>query len=269
MKNNSKTNMRSFGKIKTLILSVIFAIILWVAIVNVVNPDVTQTLNNVRIQANGVAVLREKGLVLVNTEELPACSVKVRGKRKNLIESAGKIYAVVNVSDITRQGKTMVSVIINSPSSINVEKQSLSAVEVEVEPCYEKEIPVVIKQEGVSDGMLIKSAPENDKVKILGSKKDLEKVSKCFITANLSEIVSDTNTMHPFTYLGEDNEQIEKPETIYCSAANLLVYHTVYQKQTAKPDLKIPADLTDEFRTNIDMERFWIKRFITERSLII
>ena len=255
MKNNSQQNEHSFGKIKTLVLSIVFAIILWVAIVNVVNPDVTQNLNNVRIQTNGVAVLREKGLVVVNMDELPSCSVKVRGKRKNLIESAGKIYAVVNVSDINRQGKALVSVIINSPSSVNVEKQSLSAVEVEVEPCYEKEIPIVIKQEGVLDEILVKSSPENERVKISGSKKDLEKISKCLITANLSEIVSDTNTMYPFVYLGQENEQIEKPETIYCSLANLLVYHTVYEKQITKPDFKIPAGLSSEFRTDIDIEK--------------
>lgn len=255
MKNNSNKDERSFGKVKTLILSIVFALILWVAIVNVVNPDITETFNNIRIQANGISVLREKGLVLVNTGELPNCSVKVRGKRKDLIESADKIYAVVNVSDISRQGKTTVPVIINSPSSINVEKQSLSSVEVDIEPCYEKEIPVVIKQEGVLDEIIIKSAPENEKVKILGSKKDVEKVSKCLITANLSEVVSDTNTMHPFTYLSDNNEQIEKPETIYCSAANLLVYHTVYEKKTAKPDFKIPAELSAEFRTDIDIEK--------------
>lgn len=259
MKNNSQANKHSFTKIKTIILSVIFAIILWVAIVNIVNPDVTQTLNNIRIQTNGVSVLRERGLVPVNMGEFPGCSVKIRGKRKNLIESADKIYAVVNVSDITRQGKAMVSVIINSPSSINIEKQSLSVVEVEIEPCYEKEIPVVIKQEGVSEEMLINSIPENEKIKVSGSKNDLEKVFKCLITANLSEVVSDTNTMHPFTYIGEDNEQIQKPETIYCSVANLLVYHTVYQRQIAKADFKVPATLSEEFRTDIDTEKILAK----------
>ncbi len=259
MKNNSKQNENSLGKVKTLILSVIFAIILWVAIVNVVNPDVTHTLNNIRIQTNGVSVLRDRGLVPVNTDELPPCSVKVRGKRKNLIKSANKIYAVVNVSDITREGKTGVSVIINSPSSINVEKQSLSSVEIDIEPCYEKEIPIIIKQEGVLENSLIKSTPENEKVKISGSKKDLEQISKCLITADLSEVKSDTNTMHPFTYIGESNEQIQKPETIYCSVANLLVYHTVYEKKTAKPDFQIPSQLSGNFRTDIDVEKILSK----------
>lgn len=255
MKNNKRDN-RSFEKLKTLILSVIFSIILWVAIVNIVNPDVTENFKNIPIQLNGVPQLREKGFVVVNTSELPECSVKVRGKRKNLIESAQKIYAVVNVSDINRQGTVLTNVIINSPSSINLEKQSISTIELEIEPCYEKDIPIVIRQEEVTEENLIKSVPENQTIQIKGSKKDLEKVEKCLVTANLSEIASDTNTMYPFTYLGDGNEQISKPDTIYCKDANILVYHTVYDKKTAKADLKIQPELSEDFRIDIDMSKF-------------
>ena len=251
MANENKKEDRSFGRARTLALSITIAIILWVAIVNVVNPDVTETFYNIPVQANGIGNLRDKGFVMVNADKLPKCSIKVRGKRKDIIESKDKIYAVINVSEINQEGKSEVSVIINSPSSINIEKQSITTVSAEIEVCHEKDIPVFIKQENVPEGKIVDSVAVDGVVSISGSKQDIDKVSGCFVVADLKDIKENSKIMYPFIYLSDENTQIVKPETVYSSASNLVVSHTIYDKKTVKLNIDIPKEISDSYRINI------------------
>ena len=66
MKNDKKKQI-PLEKVKTIILSVIVSIMLWVAIINVVNPDVTETVYNIPIATTGLAELREKYIIDRNT----------------------------------------------------------------------------------------------------------------------------------------------------------------------------------------------------------
>lgn len=250
MKKN-KDN-KSFEKAKALSFSIIISIILWVAIINIENPDVTTTIHNIPIQTNGISSLREKGLVMVNTDKLPTCSVKIRGKRGDIIESKNRIYAVINVSDIANVGNVTVPVTVTSPASINIEKQSVANIRAEIETRYEKEIPIFIKQMGESENILIKTEAEKKTIKVFGSKKDLDKISGGLVTPDVSEITSDVNLMYPFVYLSEKGEQLQKPNTVYTSEINLLLSHTIYEKKSTVPKVIIPEDLEEHFRTDID-----------------
>lgn len=252
MVNENKKDDRSFSKARTLALSITIAIILWVAIVNVVNPDVTETFHNIPVQANGIGNLRDKGFVMVNADKLPKCSVKVRGKRKDIIEAKDKIYAVINVSDINQEGKREVTVIINSPSSINIEKQSITTVSAEIEVCHEKDIPIYIKQENVPEGKIIESVATDGVVRISGSRQDIDKVSGCFVVANLADLKENSKIMYPFTYLSDENTQIVKPSTIYSSAANLVISHTIYDKKNVKLNIEVPKEVSDSYRIDVE-----------------
>lgn len=255
MRKNEKKDKASFPRLKTMIISVVISIVAWIGIVNTVNPDVTETFYDIKIQVNGTAALREKGLVMIDASKLPECSVKVRGKRKDIIDAMNKIYAVINVSDINRQGKSTVEVKINSPSSINLEKQKFSAVDVMVEPCYEKEIPVTIKQSNVIKEKVIKSETETQRLLISGSKSDLAKVYGCSVLADLTGVDTNGSTMYPFVYVDEDGAEITKPDTIYCSNINILVENTVYDKAIARPQIEIDEEVEESYRIKYDDEQ--------------
>ncbi len=250
-----KSHKKSFPRLKTMIISVVISIVAWIGVVNTVNPDVTETFYDIKIQVNGTAALREKGLVMIDASKLPECSVKVRGKRKDIIDAMNKIYAVINVSDINRQGKSTVEVKINSPSSINLEKQKFSVVDVMVEPCYEKQIPVKIKQSNVIKDKVIKSETKTQYVSVSGSKSDLLKVYGCNVLADLSTVDTDGSTMYPFVYVDEDGTEITKPDTIYCSNINILVENTVYDKSLASPHIEIDQEVYENYRIEYDDEQ--------------
>lgn len=257
----NKQNDRSFQKIQTLFLSVIIALILWIAIVNAVNPDVTETLYNIPIQTNGITKLRDNGFVMVNVNKLPKCTVKIKGKRKDIIESKDKIYAVINVSDINYTGTADVAVLINSPSSINIEKQSVKSVSAEIEACFKKEIPIFIKQENVPDDKLIESkASETETVEISGSYEDIGKISGCFILADLSQVTENSKLIYPFTYLSNEETQIVKPDTIYSPSTSILVTHTVYNKKITSLNIEIPEEIQKNYK--IEFENLQTDEFV-------
>ena len=99
---------------------------------------------------------------MTNTDLLPQCNVKVRGKRKNIIESKDKITAVINISDFNQSGEILAAVNINSPIGISVERQSVTNVIAQIENGYEKQIPIVIKQENAPYDKVIESKAENE-----------------------------------------------------------------------------------------------------------
>lgn len=247
MKNDKKKQI-PLEKVKTIILSVIVSIILWVAIINVVNPDVTETIYNIPIATTGLSELREKGFVMTNTDSLPQCNVKVRGKRKNIIESKDKITAVINISDFNKSGEILAAVNINSPTGISVERQSVTNVIAQIENGYEKQIPIVIKQENVPYDKVIESKAENEDITIFGSKEDVDKIGSCRVTADVSGISIGTKASYPFVYLSNDNKEIEKPKTVHSNAVNLLIGHTAYDKAEVSLDLIVNDNIYKEYR---------------------
>lgn len=248
MRKNNKNDSQSFDKLKTIIISILMSIIAWIAIVNIVNPDVSKTFRSIPIRITGTSALRDKELVAVGLSTLPDCSVKIKGKRKDVINASRDIIAVANVSDISRQGTATVDISISLPSSVKLVKQELSSVDIAIEPRYKKNIPVTVTQTNVLKDKLIESVPERDVIEVTGSKSELDKISECNITINLENTTSDNSIMHPFTYISPEGEQVSELDTIFCKVTNILVTNTVYTKKTAKPKLMLPDDEEHGYR---------------------
>ena len=245
-----KKNEASFEKLKTVIISVVVAIVLWVAITNVVNPDVTETVYNIPIQANGMVALREKRLVMINSDSLPTCNVKIVGKRRDIIESRDKITAVANVSEINGSGEIETLVAINAPASLKIEKQSIKTVVAEIENGVEKQIPISIEQKNVPYDKVVESKPENKSITIFGSIKDVDSISGCRVVTDLAGVSNHTKSMYPFVYLSSDNKEIAKPKSIYSSSVNVLIGHTVYDKLELPVAVNINEEIYKEFRVD-------------------
>lgn len=255
MRKKQKNDAQSFDKLKTLIISIVMSIIAWIAIVNIVNPDVSTTFRNIPIRLTGVASLREKELVVVSSSEFPDCNIKIKGKRKDVINASTSVYAAINVSEISRQGTATVPVTVFVPSSVKLVKQELSSVEVSVEPSYRKNIPVTITQQNVPKQNIIDSVPEKDVIEITGAKSELDLISECNISIDFENTTSDSSLMYPFSYLSADGELITTADTVYCQVTNILVSNTIYDKKTVKPKLVLPEKDELKFRLEYDKSK--------------
>lgn len=247
---------KTFEKIKRIISSVVIAVIVWFVTINIVNPSITVTLSDVAVRFVGESALREKGLVLVDREELPQFSIKVRGTRKELLDGMDKIKVEIDLSSISNQGKITAYPTVNMPDYIGLEKQKFSSVELSIEPSYKKEIPVIVNQIGGErvKNTIVSSEPEVNQIQIVGSKSEIENASCCVVSIDTSSIMESGKTMYSYHISNSDQIPLAHTATIYSSYITIPVNNTVYQKHTADVKIKPSDELLEKYAVEIDQK---------------
>ncbi len=247
---------KTFEKIKRIISSVVIAVIVWFVTINIVNPSITVTLSDVAVRFVGESALREKGLVLVDREELPQFSIKVRGTRKELLDGMDKIKVEIDLSSISNQGKITAYPTVNMPDYIGLEKQKFSSVELSIEPSYKKEIPVIVNQIGGErvKNTIVSSEPEINQIQIVGSKSEIENASCCVVSIDTSSIMESGKTMYSYHISNSDQVPLAHTATIYSSYITIPVNNTVYQKHTADVKIKPSDELLEKYAVEIDQK---------------
>ena len=95
-----KANVTNTQKLKTVILSVFLAVIVWFMVIYVNDPDITTTVSDLNVRFVGEMSLRDKKLAVTGKDKIPELSVVVTGKRSDLMNFMDDIYVQVDVSDI-------------------------------------------------------------------------------------------------------------------------------------------------------------------------
>ncbi|MBP3359272.1 MAG: hypothetical protein J6N52_00335 [Clostridia bacterium] len=268
MKDNNKKNTKSseysageknsitMKRIKRIVSSLVIAVIVWFVTINVVNPSISVSIASVPVRFVGENALREKGLVLVDRELLPDFSVKVRSTRSELIKNIDRIRIDIDLSGIQTQGKITVTPTVNLPDSVSLEKQKFSGVELSIEPSYEKEIPVVIKQAGddkiKAKDKIVKSVPEIEKMQIVGSKNEVDAAASCLITIDVSDLEESGKTMYSYQIADSSMTVLQSSSTIYCSNVTVPVNNTIYSRVTRPVKIKLSDELQKHYITEID-----------------
>lgn len=249
-------NSITMKRFKRIASSLVIAVIVWFVTINVVNPSISVSISGVPVRFIGENTLREKGLVLVDRELLPDFSVKVRGTRSELIESLDRIRVDIDLSGIQTQGKINVTPTVNLPDSVSLEKQRFSGVELYIEPIYEKEIPVVIRQVGddkiKSKNKIVRSVPEMEKMQIVGSKSEVDAAAGCLITIDVSALDESGKTMYPYQIADSSMNVLQSSSTIYCSNVTVPVNNTIYNRVTCPVKVKLSDELLKHYVAEID-----------------
>ena len=104
--------------LKTIILSVIFAIIIWFAISIQLFPNVTDHIDDVAIIAEPTQYMKEENLQITDYE--PSVTIHIQGKRYIIGSlTAEDFSATLDLSGITTPGTHTVNVILNKVESSN------------------------------------------------------------------------------------------------------------------------------------------------------
>ena len=106
MANTDNASSRK-TKIKYMILAIVLAIASWFVVMYTANPDITKTFTGIKIELTGGDVLRDSGYIITDEEDLPKLSVKLRGKRGDLMKAIDNIRIYADVSGISDFGKTV------------------------------------------------------------------------------------------------------------------------------------------------------------------
>ena len=251
--SNTSNNKKYTGNMKTIVLSIVLAVAVWIAVNYVYNPDITTTLSGLHIRFTGEADLRERGLVITGRSSIPSSSVVVSGKRKDLIDNMDNVSIEVDVSNITEEGTYSLTGSIALPTTkITVEKEKYGEIPITVEKLTEKEIPVKLMQNGTLKDRIVKSELKNDTVKLTGAQSELDNVSYGIAEVDISEITSDTVMPVKYLLLDKTGSYIEKNETLESYTAEIMVKNTVYMKKTLPIKLKLTEEMEEKYQLNED-----------------
>jgi len=248
----------SMKKSKRLILSIAIAVIVWFVIINIVNPSITVWRKVTDINFIGENELRNNGLVVVSKEDMPDLNVKIKGTRNDLMNDMNRIFADINLTNITGPGTARVYPLINMPADIMLEKQKNSFVELQVEYAYSKEIPVRIVQmnEDKLKNKMVKSEGEFDTIRITGSKSDIEKAEKCIVNVDTSELSGSGYGIYSCEIVDADNSPIRENNTIYMEHTNMQIKNTVYNKKQVNVKAVVSKELEEKYIVDIDEESY-------------
>ena len=126
------------------IFSLLAAIFLWLYVMGEIDPEMRQTVRDIPVSYVGTDILEEKGLAVVQKEEIFVTAV-IEGKRSdvNKVKDAG-LTAYVDVSECDK-GKNTVKINITLPGTVSLESLSDSTLKVKVEKLAKAEKPVEIE----------------------------------------------------------------------------------------------------------------------------
>lgn len=234
--------MRGKGKenIKTAVISIVVAVLVWMAINYINPPELTTTIYNLPVRITGMRQLEELGLTVVGRKEISGLSVSVKGKRNDLLKLSGGIYVDVDVSGVTREGEHNLTGNVTLPSTrLTIDRVRFNSVPVKIEKIESKDIKIKVKQTGSLGGKLVEMIPDTETVTITGAKSEIEEVKYGEATINISELTEDTVIETEFVLMNEKDSPVSKSETIEASHTKLNVNSVIYDSRSVPVQLVI------------------------------
>ena len=242
MAQEEKTKKKN--RLSYMILSVIIAIIAWILVVYITDPEITKKFTGIPVEITGENVLAENGFVIVNRDEIPNTSLKMSGRRSDMIKSLDKARVVIDVSQIKDEGE------IELETSAKGAKAGVS-----IEKIQSKVVPVRVVQIGTPKNGLVKTEPSDDTVEIKGATSELDLVEAVEVKMDITNVVSNEKKELQYSLILKDGVEPEDLYTIRADKEMIMVQNTVYEKKEVpvKINVKTGNDnliLSDE--TEID-----------------
>ena len=249
MKNNKKPR----GKVKTMIISVVVAILIWAAVIYINPPEMTTTISNLPVRIVGEETLRERGLAVVGRNNILGLSVSVKGKRNDLLNMSGGIYVDVDVSDITRSGEFDFAGNVSLPSSkLTLDSTKFDYVPLKVEEITTKEIPVRTEVVGKNDAYLIEPLPETNTITLEGAKSEMDNISYALLSIDSANMNEDVTVETGFVYMNSNNIPIPESETIRANTDIVTVECRAYHAVTVNVVPTLSQTLEKSYVLNTD-----------------
>ena len=258
---------RKENKPRMIILSIAIAVIVWIVIGIMQDPDIKTTASGLKVHYTGEDVLRSQGLVVADASSQPALSVVISGKRNDLIEYADGIYVNVDVSEITEAGEYSLPGSINLPSTrLSVEKERYKNIPVKVERLTRKNIPIVLKQTGTAKNGLVRSSAQRQTVSVLGAESEINKVAYGYVEIDVSKIEEDNVLESAYLLMDENDLPLSKNDTIESDTKTIEIVNTIYQKKTLNIVPRLDSSLTEEYY--LDKLRTTLERTTAEVGVL-
>lgn len=221
------------------LLSVILAIVVWLVLTYTVNPTITQQIKNVPVTFVGEDKLADRGLVLINKNDIDTVDIKVRGARSSVINALSLASAKMDVSDVTAMGTKTENVSFDlGVSGVSIIGRSNAVLTIQVDELVEKSVPVRIESAEKAKAAVIKSTPATDNVILRGAKSELEKLSEIVVPVDISGIEEDMTADYDYFFVDRDGVK-QTAESLVNPPDIISVTNTVYNKATLNLEFEL------------------------------
>ncbi len=182
------------------LIAILFALILWFAVINIDDPVVSETFKNVPVQIMNTEVLTEAGMtyeILDNTSVVE--TITVYGPR-TLVESLNEndIIAKADFNDITVANTVAVSVSVDNRNSSKITniRSSLEAVKLNVEEAKAKQLVINATTTGkLASGYIVAGIElDQNRIRVSGPKSVVSQIASAKVNVDVSESSSDVAT---------------------------------------------------------------------------
>ena len=182
------------------LIAILFALILWFAVINIDDPVVSETFKNVPVQIMNTEVLTDAGMtyeVLDNTSVIE--SITVYGPR-TLVESLSEndIIAKADFNDITVANTVAVNVSVDNRNSSKITniRSSLDSVKLNIEEAKTKQLVINATTTGkLASGYIVGGIElDQNRIRISGPKSVVSKISSAKVNVDVSDSSSDVAT---------------------------------------------------------------------------
>ena len=242
-----KTNK---NKLRSLILSFIIAVAAWSVITYMTDVDISKRISGIKIEVTGQEALAQKGLVVANEADLPRVSIKIRGKRNDLIDVLDNIGAAVDVSEIADPGEYSVAVSAKIPiNRISVDRLKDSTVTVDVQKIESKEFPVTVYQSSSAEGKVIASVAVPEKITVSGAASELEKIAGVCVTVDL--FAFEPQQTLPLSFMVNEDTDIKDLGTLKMSRDTVDIKNIAYDAVS----VMVSAEAASGVDRELDLEK--------------
>lgn len=247
-----ENNKRKQNRVRNMILSVVIAIVAWAVVTYTTDPDITKTFTGIHVEIIGEDGLVENGYAIINRDDIPNLSVKMRGKRSDLMKALDKTKVIVDVSQIAESGQVEVEGTVKLPNSrITVEKISSQTVPVDIVKLETKEVPVRIIQTGELSGKLVKSSLEKETISVRGSRKDLGFIKEAQVSVNISKLEQTAEETYGYSLILSEGVEKETLTTLITDDTGIKVTNTIYNSK----ELSVQTKVSSEEEYILDIEK--------------
>lgn len=214
----TKLKMSLTNNIGLKFLAVLIALVLWLAIVNVNDPEKTITVSNIPISVTNESAITSRDMVY-NVKSEQYLNITVSGKRSIVSNlSAEDFRATASLKELSKVNSIPVDVTAKNASlgrKITIVKQSAQTILVDVENLEEKDFTdLVVEYTGkVADGYVAGlSSMSTDEVTVKAPTLIIDKIKKVAVRCSLDGTNTNISKKCPVILYDKNNKEIKSDE---------------------------------------------------------
>ncbi len=197
------------------LIAILFALILWFAVINIDDPVVSETFKNVPVQLVNTEVLTEAGLtyeILDGTAVVE--TVTVYGPR-TLVESLKEkdIIAKADMNDITVANTVAVNISVDTRNSSKISniRSSLECVKLNVEQSKSKQLIINANANGkLASGYIVGGIKlDQNRIRISGPESVVSQIQAARVSVDVTEANSDVATYGTVKLYDKDDKEVQ------------------------------------------------------------